>query len=40
MVNHPNHSQRGYPSPIPDPAVIGEAWEAAGLTQTEAGALM
>lgn len=40
MVNHPNRSRRGHPSATPDPAEIRAAREAAGLTQTEAGALV
>jgi putative transcriptional regulator len=45
MTNHPNRSRIGAPKggtvrPNPDPADIRAAREKAGLTQTEAGALI
>lgn len=41
MVNHPNRSKRTTsPAANPEPAEILAAREAAGLTQTEAGALV
>lgn len=39
MPNHPNRGPKG-PSANPGPAEIRAAREAAGLTQTEAGALI